>query len=66
MRHLMQRLARKCVALFNGRHGRTGTSREGRYKACLVNSDDDLLRCYRSIELNPVRAAMTDDPAAYC
>ena len=62
---LMQRLGRNYVALFNGRHGRTGTLWEGRYKACLVDSDDYLLRCYRYIELNPVRAAITDDPASY-
>lgn len=62
---LMQRLGRHYVALFNGRHGRTGTLWEGRYKACLIDSEDHLLRCYRYIELNPVRAAITDDPARY-
>jgi putative transposase len=62
---LMQRLGRNYVALFNGRHGRTGTLWEGRYKACLVDSADYVLRCYRYIELNPVRARLTDDPAAY-
>jgi putative transposase len=62
---MMQRLGRNYVALFNGRHGRTGTLWEGRYKACLVDSEDYVLRCYRYIELNPVRARMTDDPAAY-
>jgi len=36
---------------------------EGRYKSCLVASDAYLLRCYRYIELNPVRAAMVVDPA---
>lgn len=61
----MQRLGRHYVALFNGRHGRTGTLWEGRYKACLIDSEDHLLRCYRYIELNPVRAAITDDPARY-
>lgn len=60
---LMQRLGRNDVALFNGRHGRTGTLWEGRYKACLVDSDAYVLRCYRYIELNPVRATITDDPA---
>lgn len=62
---MMQRLGRQYVALFNGRHGRTGTLWEGRYKACLVDSEDYVLRCYRYIELNPVRARMTDDPATY-
>ncbi|WP_305805919.1 transposase [Stenotrophomonas sp. YIM B06876] len=62
---MMQRLGRNYVALFNGRHGRTGTLWEGRYKACLVDSEDYVLRCYRYIELNPVRARMTDDPATH-
>ncbi|WP_115007133.1 transposase [Xanthomonas campestris] len=62
---LMQRPGRTYVALFNGRHGRTGTLWEGRYKACLVDSADYVPRCYRYIELNPVRARLTDDPASY-
>ena len=62
---LMQRLGRSYVGLFNARHGRTGTLWEGRYKACLVDSDDYVLRCHRYIELNPVRARLTDDPASY-
>ena len=32
---LMHTFARNYVGLFNGRHGRTGTLWEGRYKACL-------------------------------
>lgn len=62
---MMQRLGRQYVALFNGRHDRTGTLWEGRYKACLVDSERYVLACYRYIELNPVRARLTDDPAAY-
>lgn len=63
--HLMQRLGRNYVGLFNARPSRTGTLWEGRYKSCLVDSEDYVLRCRRYIELNPVRACMTDDPAAY-
>ena len=62
---LMQRLGRNYVGLFNARHGRTGTLWEGRYKACPVDSEDYVLRCCRYIELNLVRAAIVDDPAAY-
>ncbi|MCD0277950.1 hypothetical protein JWH04_03110 [Xanthomonas melonis] len=40
------------MALFNGRHGCTGTLWEGRAKACLVDIADYILRCYRYIELN--------------
>ena len=63
---LMQRLGRQYVGQFNARHGRTGTLWEGRYKACLVDTTEYLLRCARYIDLNPVRARMTDDPTAFC
>ena len=62
---LMQKLGRQYVGQFNARHRRTGTLWEGRYKACLVDSADYLLRCVRYIDLNPVRARMTDDPVAF-
>ncbi len=61
----MQKLGRKYVGLFNARHGRTGTLWEGRYKACLVDGAEYLLRCVRYIDLNPVRARMTDDPSTF-
>lgn len=62
---MMQKLGRQYVGTFNARHGRTGTLWEGRYKACLVDSERYVLTCQRYIELNPVRARMTDDPVAY-
>lgn len=62
---LMQKLGRGYVGQFNARHRRTGTLWEGRYKACLVDSQSYVLRCYRYIDLNPVRARMTDNPATY-
>lgn len=60
---MMQALGRRYVRYINDRYCRTGTLWEGRYKACPVQCDDHLLRCYRYIELNPVRAAMVADPA---
>lgn len=62
---LMQKLGRQYVGQFNARHRRTGTLWEGRYKACLVDSESYVLRCARYIDLNPVRARMTDEPSAY-
>ncbi|MBE5315232.1 MAG: hypothetical protein H4O13_07500 [Xanthomonadales bacterium] len=59
----MQQLGRRYVGQFNARHARTGTLWEGRYKACLVDSEHYLLRCSRYIDLNPIRARMTDDGA---
>lgn len=61
----MQALGRMYVSTFNARHRRSGTLWEGRYKSCLVGSDAYLLRCYRYIELNPVRAAMVATPGEY-
>ena len=62
---LMQKIGRRYVGQFNARHGRTGTLWEGRYKACLVESESYVLRCARYIDLNPVRARMTAEPATY-
>jgi putative transposase len=53
------------VQAFNRRHGRTGTLWEGRFKSSLVDSDRYLLRVYRYIELNPVRAFLTATPEGY-
>ncbi len=62
---LMQKLGRRYVGQFNARHQRTGTLWEGRYKSCLVDSEIHVLRCYRYIDLNPVRARMTEDPTRF-
>lgn len=62
---LMQTLSRNYVGLFNGRNNRTGTLWKGRYKPCLVDTESYVLTCSRYIELNPVRAWMTSDPADY-
>lgn len=62
---MMQQLGRHYVTYFNYRYARSGTLREGRFKACLVQDTDYLLQCYRYIELNPVRSGMVTDPADY-
>ena len=49
----------------NKTYRRTGTLWDSRYKSSLVQADTYLLLCQRYIELNPVRAAMVDDPAHY-
>ena len=62
---LMHTFARNYVGMFNGRHGRTGTLWEGRYKACPVDSECYFLACSRYIELNPVRAWMVAEPGEH-
>jgi putative transposase len=62
---MMQSLNRRYISYINTTYYRTGTLWEGRYKACLVDSERSDLTCHRYIELNPVRAAMTATPEAY-
>ena len=62
---IMQSLGRRYVRHVNSSYRRTGTLWEGRYKACLVDSDRYLLTCYRYIELNPVRAGIVSAPGDY-
>lgn len=62
---MMRDLGQRYVPYFNQKHERTGTLWEGRFRSCLVESARYVLACYRYIELNPVRAAMVDQPADY-
>ena len=49
----------------NKQYNRSGTLWEGRHKASAVDSEQNLLKCYRYIELNPVTASMVDRPEEY-
>lgn len=62
---IFQAIGRSYVQTVNKKHERTGTLWEGRYKACVVDSDEYLLTCYRYIELNPVRAGLASSPSCY-
>jgi len=62
---LIMSLRRRYVQYINRTHHRTGTFWDSRYKSSVVQADDYLLSCMRYIELNPVLAAMVDDPAHY-
>ena len=61
---MMQSVGRYYVRYLNDTYRRTGTLWEGRYKACLVDTDY-LLTCYYYVELNPVRANVSQSPADY-
>ncbi|MCO3060442.1 transposase, partial [Pseudomonas aeruginosa] len=62
---LMKTVAARTTRYRNRLEGRSGTLWESRYKSSVVQSDAYLLACCRYIELNPVRARMVDDVAAY-
>jgi putative transposase len=58
-------LGRRYVQYINRTYRRTGTLWDSRYKSSFVQAESYLLACQRYIELNPVRAAMVEDPAHY-
>ena len=58
-------LGRRYVQYINKTYRRTGTLWDSRDKSSLIHAETYLLSCQRYIELNPVRAAMVDDPAHY-
>ena len=62
---LMQSMGRRYVRYFNTKYQRSGTLWEGRFKACLIDTDAYLLSCYRYIELNQIRAKMAQYPGEY-
>ncbi len=49
----------------NKKYRRTGTLWEGRHKSSPVDTRTYLMKCYRYIELNPVRAKMVSGPEEY-
>jgi putative transposase len=61
----MRRTTQCYVQMFNHRYGRTGTLWEGRFKSCLVSTEGYVLRVYRYIERNPVRAGLARSPEDY-
>jgi len=62
---MMKHLGQRYVQYINRTYRRSGTLWEGRFKSCLAQSDAYVLRCYRYIELNPVRARIVRDPRGY-
>lgn len=62
---MMQLLGRRYVGYVNAYRERSGTLWEGRFRSCLVDTQEYLLTCYRYIELNPVRAGIAAGPGQY-
>ncbi len=61
----MKRLSQNYTQTINRTYRRTGGLWEGRYKSSLIDAQTYLLSCYRTIELNPVRAKMVVVPGDY-
>ena len=62
----MKALKQRFSQWYNRRKGRTGVLWEGRYKSVIVQDETKALRTMATyIDLNPVRAGITEDPADY-
>ena len=62
----MKSLKQRFTQWYNRRSDRTGTLWEGRYKSVIVQDEETALRTMATyIDLNPVRAGLTDDPGSY-
>jgi putative transposase len=55
---LMKSIGELYARYFNKSYKRSGYLWEGRFKSCLVQSEDYVLTCYRYIDLNPVRGGL--------
>ena len=62
---LMKNLGQRYVQRINRTYSRSGSLWEGRFRSSIVDSDHYLFRCYRYVELNPVRAGMVRHPLEY-
>jgi putative transposase len=62
---LMKSIAQLYTQYVNRTYKRCGHLWEGRFKSCLVQSEDYVLACYRYIELNPVRAGLARQAHEY-
>jgi putative transposase len=62
---LMKDVGQLHTQYVNRSYSRTGSLWEGRYRSCLVQSEDYLLACYRYVEMNPVRANLVAHPGQY-
>jgi putative transposase len=61
----MKSLLERFTKWFNGKHSRTGTLWEDRFKSVIVESGTAARTIAAYIDLNPVRAGMVTDPADY-
>lgn len=62
---LMKQIGQLHTQYVNRTYSRSGTLWEGRFRSCLVQSEEYVLACYRYIELNPVRAGLCLHPRDY-
>jgi putative transposase len=60
---LMKTVARRYAQYFNRQHGSAGAVWDGRYRSSILEPSSQLLPCMAYIDLNPVRANLSDTPS---
>ena len=63
--HIAHNLLFRYARAFHREHGRIGHLFERRYRAAVVETDNDLLSLVRYIHLNPIRAGIVENPETY-
>jgi len=63
--HVMKHLGQRYTHHVNLTYQRTGALWEGRFRSCLIQTENYLFTCQRYIELNAVRAGMVLHPSDY-
>ena len=61
----MKQLTNAYTFYFNNKHDRVGGLMQGRFKAVLIDSDEQLLHVSRYIHLNPITAQLTNELGNY-
>jgi hypothetical protein len=61
----MKHFQRKFTHHINRTHNMRGKLWADRFKSVILQRESSLWNCVKYVELNPVRAEMTDDPASY-
>ena len=62
---LMSPINQRFVQSVNRHRVRCGSSWQGRFRSCVVDTNSYFMTCQRYIELNPVRAGMVHGPEGY-
>ncbi|RFO97930.1 transposase [Rhodoferax lacus] len=62
---MLQSVGRRYVRYFNDQQGRSGTLWDGRYRCTVMQPERFVLPCMSYMDLNPVRAGLSDSAADY-
>jgi putative transposase len=65
LRKIMQGMTIAYVRWFNKKYGKVGHLWQGRYKSMVIQKEAYVLNCINYIEMNPVRANLTQNPMDY-